>query len=435
MQLNETHDPSLKSWVKSAQAENTDFTIQNLPYAIFKTKNSQEQWRAGVAIGDQILDIQAVVQKGIFSQETSLIANTLLQDNLNEFMALGQKSWSLFRRELSCLLATGSTKQDQLAECLVPMRNAEYKTPARISDYTDFFTSIYHATNAGRFSRPDNPLTPNYPWVPIAYHGRASSIDLASEIIRPNGQFKVNTNNIPVFGPTRKLDFELEMGIYVGVGNHKGQAIHIDNAESHLFGMCLLNDWSARDVQRWEAQPLGPFLAKNFATSLSPWIVTMEALLPYRTVLHREEGYESILLYLDSEATRKAGALDIHLQAFIQTDNMQKAGSPPEKITSTNYKYAFWTPAQMVAHHTINGCNLATGDLLGTGTLSGPNSSEAGAMLELTADGSQPLLLSNGENRSYLEDNDTIILTGWCAKPGFARIGFGACTGKIVSGH
>lgn len=434
MSLNETHDLSLRSWVTSAQKSACDFPVQNLPFAVFRRRGSTEAWRGGVAIGDQIVDLAAAAAAACFDTAVQPIAAAASQAQLNDFLAQGSAAWSALRLALSRALRSGAREQAALQSCLVPMDTAEYRVPTRMSGFTDFFTSIYHATNAGRISRPDNPLPPNYPWVPLAYHSRVSSIRVSGhEVRRPQGQFLLPGSDTPAFGPSQKLDFELELGLYIGPGNAQGEPIDIAQAPDHLFGVCLLNDWSARDVQRWEAAPLGPFLAKNFATTISPWIVTMEALAPYRAALHRDPGYEAVMPYLDSVRERQAGALDIQLAMALQTTQMRASAQGAERVVKTNAKYAFWTPAQMVTHHTVNGCNLETGDLLGTGTMSGPTDAEACALIELTVGGSKPLQLSNGETRGYLADGDTVTLTAWCEKQGAARIGFGSCAATVIA--
>jgi fumarylacetoacetase len=305
--------------------------------------------------------------------------------------------------------------------------------PARIGDYTDFYTSVYHATNIGRQFRPDNPLLPNFKWIPIGYHGRASSIRVSGQTFpRPLGQTMAPGASEPAFGPCKRLDYELELGVFMGSGNTLGEPIPITQAEASVFGLCLLNDWSARDIQAWEYQPLGPFLSKNFATTISPWIVTLEALAPYRVPFTRPEGDPQPLAYLESPANRAQGAIDVQLEVLLQTQAMREAGEDAARLTRTSYRHAYWTVAQLVAHHTVNGCNLAPGDLLGTGTLSGPTLEEAGALIELTVGGKQPLALPNGQTRTYLEDGDAVVLRGWCEKAGAARIGFGECAGLVL---
>ncbi len=432
-QLNETHDPALQSWVASANQPGCDFPIQNLPFAIFRRQGGQEAWRGGVAIGDQILDLAAAAQTGAFDGGAATAVQAASQGELNALMGLGQAAWSALRLALSRALRAGSSHQAALQACLVPQSEAEYRVPARIGDYTDFYTSVHHATNIGKQFRPDNPLLPNYKWVPIGYHGRASSIGISGQSFpRPMGQLKAPDAEAPVLAPSKRVDIELELGIFIGSGNEQGQAIAIADAENHVFGLCLLNDWSARDIQAWEYQPLGPFLAKNFATTISPWIVSLEALAPYRVPFTRPEGDPQPLPYLDSPANRSEGALDIQLQVGLQTQKMRDAGQPDAQICRTSYRHAYWTIAQMVTHHTVNGCNLQPGDLFGSGTLSGPTLQEAGALIELTQGGKNPVQLPSGETRTYLEDGDAIVIRGWCEKPGAARIGFGACWGTVL---
>ena len=431
--LNETHDPALKSWVVSANIAGTDFPIQNLPFAVFRRKGSDEAFRGCVAIGDQVLDLAAVNAAVVLTGEAAQAAKAGAHDSLNALMALGQAQWSALRLALSRALREGAAEQASLASALVPQADVEYTTPARIGDYTDFYTSVHHATNIGRQFRPDNPLLPNYKWVPIGYHGRASSIAVSGQkFARPVGQVMAPGADAPVLKPSARLDIELELGIFIGSGNALGEPIRMTEAEDHVFGICLLNDWSARDLQAWEYQPLGPFLAKNFATTISPWIVTLEALAPYRVAFERPEGDPQPLPYLDSPANRMQGAFDIRLQVLLQTANAAKVGAAPHAIVQTSYRHAYWTVAQMVTHHTVNGCNLQPGDLFGSGTLSGPTLDQAGALIELTTGGKNPIALPNGESRTYLEDGDTVVLRGWCEKPGAARIGFGDCAGTVL---
>ncbi len=431
--LNETHAPQLRSWLASANAAGGDFPIQNLPFAVFRRRGRGEGWRGGVAIGDAIVDLAAVAQSGLFSGLAGEAAQAGAQDKLNALMALGPKAWGALRLALSRALREGAKEQAALTACLVPQVEAEYDVPARIGDYTDFYTSVHHATNIGRQFRPDNPLLPNYKWVPIGYHGRSSSIVISGQNFhRPVGQAMPPGSTAPVFGPCKRLDIELEMGVFIGTGNALGEPVKMDEAESHVFGLCLFNDWSARDIQGWEYQPLGPFLSKNFASTVSPWVVTLEALAPYRTAFTRPEGDPQPLPYLDSEANRKEGALDIQLQVLLQTPRMKQAGQAGASISRTSYRHAYWTVAQMVTHHTVNGCNLQPGDLFGTGTLSGPTLDQAAALIELTEGGKKPLELPGGETRTWLEDGDTVTLAGWCEKPGAARIGFGTCVGTVL---
>jgi fumarylacetoacetase len=316
--------------------------------------------------------------------------------------------------------------------CLVLQSEAEYRLPVRIGDYTDFYTSIDHATNVGRLFRPDNPLTPSFRWMPIAYHGRVSSIGVSGEEVRrPWGQILPAGQATPIHGRCARLDYELELGLFIGTGNARGAPIPLGEAEDHVFGLCLLNDWSARDIQAWEAVPLGPFLAKSFATTISPWIVTLEALAPYRRPWQRPADQPQPLPYLEHPRNRKEGALDIRLEVWLETARQRSAGDPPQRLSRTSFEHQYWTVAQMVAHHTMGGCNLQSGDLLGSGTISGPTPEEAGALIELSEGGRKPLTLDNGERRTFLDDGDAVIFKAWCEKPGFARIGFGEDRGQI----
>ena len=412
--MNKTHDPKLKSWVESANDPASDFPIQNLPFGVFRKKGSKEAPRGGVAIGDRILDLAA------FGLKTG--------PNLNALAAAGKKTWSALRRVISNALSDVKAKR-KLSRFLVPMRKAELFVPVAIGGYSDFFTGIYHATNTGRMFRPDSPLLPNYHWVPIGYHGRASSIVVSgTPVVRPSGQRKGADFPEPVFGPSRRLDFELEVGFVIGPGNALGKPVPIAKALDHVFGMVLFNDWSARDVQAWEYQPLGPFLAKSFASTVSPWIVTMEALEPFRcTAFARSSDQPAPLPYLRDENDQKSGNFDIRLEAYLRTPRMAKAA----RVSQSNFRHAFWTPAQVVAHQASNGCNLQPGDLLASGTISGPTPDALGSMLELSDGGKKPLMLPGGETRSFLEDGDEIILRARCARAGCASIGFGEAAGVI----
>jgi fumarylacetoacetase len=431
--LNETHDPALRSWVASANAAGSDFPIQNLPLGVFRRRGTAEDFRGGVAIGEQILDLAALAQTGLFTQAAGAAVQAGAQDKLNALMALGQAAWSALRLTLSRALREGAAQQAALTACLVPQAQAEYAVPAHIGDFTDFYTSVHHATNIGRQFRPDNPLLPNYKWVPIGYHARSSSIGVSGQQFhRPMGQTLPPGATTPTFGPAKRLDIELELGIFIGEGNRLGEPVTMDQAEQHVLGICLLNDWSARDLQAWEYQPLGPFLSKNFATTISPWIVTLEALAPFRVPFRRPPEDPQPLPYLDGPANRESGSLDIQLQVGLQTPQMRQAGEADATVCRTSYRHAYWTLAQMVTHHTVNGCNLQSGDLLGSGTLSGPTLDQAGALIELTSGGKKPLQLPNGERRTYLEDGDAVVLRGWCEKAGAARIGFGECWGMVL---
>ena len=433
--LNFTHDPAARSWLASANQNGCDFPIQNLPFAVFKVQGSDEPFRGGVAIGDQVLDLARLSQTGCLQGLAAQAAQAGAQSRLNALMALGPAAWSALRHALFDLLKQGASTpvQQALQACLVPQSSVQYTVPAQIGDYTDFYTSVHHATNIGKLFRPDNPLLPNYKWVPIGYHGRASSIGISGQAFaRPKGQLKAPDAEAPVLAPSQRLDIELELGIFLGQGNAQGEPIALGDAEDHVFGLCLLNDWSARDIQAWEYQPLGPFLSKSFATTVSPWVVTMEALAPYRVPFSRPQGDPQPLPYLDSEANRSAGAFDIQLQLGLQTPQMRAAGQTDAQICRTSYRHAYWTIAQMVTHHTVNGCNLQPGDLFGSGTLSGPTPDQAGALIELTEGGKHPLALPNGERRTFLQDGDAVVIRGWCEKDGAARIGFGECRGTVL---
>jgi fumarylacetoacetase len=432
-QINETHDPALRSWVESANVPAIDFPIQNLPFGVFRRRGSDEPFRGGVAIGDQIVDLAAAGKSGSLAGEAAVAAAACGEPALNAFMALGPEAWSALRLALSRALRLGAPDAGTLGACLVPQSEAEYAVPAQIGDYTDFYTSIHHATNVGRLFRPDNPLLPNYKWVPIGYHGRASTIGVSGQTFpRPIGQTMAPGGQTPDFGPSKRLDYELEIGVFIGVGNDRGERIALQEAERHVFGLCLLNDWSARDIQAWEYQPLGPFLSKNFASTISPWIITLEALAPYRLAWTRAEGDPQPLAYLDSPDMRDRGAIDIQLEVALETEAMVRERHPAARLACTSFKHSYWTVSQMVTHHTVNGCGLKPGDLLGSGTESGPTPEEAGSLLELTVGGKQPVQLPNGETRSFLEDGDTVILRAWCQKPGVARIGFGECRSTVL---
>lgn len=431
--LNETHNPALTSWLVTANQADTDFPIQNLPFAVFKRANIKEAFRGGVAIGDQVIDLTALSNAGIFDDLAQAGLEACSAPQLNDYMSMGKATWSALRLALSNALKEGSSVKQKLEACLIAQADVEYALPCNIGDYTDFYTSIHHATSVGLKFRPDNPLLPNYKWVPIGYHGRSSSIDVSGrDFKRPSGQTKAPTATEPSFGPCKRLDYELEVGIFIGKGNDLGDAISIDNAEDHVFGLCIFNDWSARDIQGWEYQPLGPFLSKNFASTISPWIVTTEALAPYRSTWTRVETDPQPMPYLESENNRATGSFDIQLQALIETENMRDKSEEAVQMSQSNFKDSYWTVAQMVTHHTVNGCNLRAGDMFGSGTQSGPNPEEAGSMLELSNAGADPISLPNGEKRTFLEDGDNVIMKGWCQKDGAARIGFGAVSAKIL---
>ncbi|HWP19887.1 MAG TPA: fumarylacetoacetase [Burkholderiaceae bacterium] len=432
--IDETHDASLQSWVGSANAPETDFPIQNLPIGMFRRRGCDDPFRPGVAIGDQVVDLLAACRSGALPADVAASLEGCERGELNAFMARGRAARVAVRRALSQALRAGSAVQSKLEPCLVAQAEAEYAVPCRVGDYTDFYTGIHHATAVGKLFRPDNPLLPNYKWVPIGYHGRSSSIGVTGQAFRrPLGQTKGPQDTTPRFGPCQRLDYELEVGVFVGPGNELGEPVPMAQAEDHVFGFVLLNDWSARDIQAWEYQPLGPFLAKNFATTISPWIVTPEALEPFRVPFRRPEGDPQPLPYLDTPDNRSRGGIDLTLEVWLHTARMREAGEPPHRLMASNFADAYWTVAQMVAHHTVNGCNLQPGDLLGTGTQSGPDEGQGGSLLELTCGGQNPVRLPNGETRTFLQDGDTVLLRAHAAKAGWRRIGFGDCAGTVLS--
>jgi len=418
--MDETHDPALRSWVDSANDVSTDFPIQNLPFGRFRRIGSTEQWRIGVAIGEHVLDLNA--------------AGMWQGCDLRILMSAGKETQRRLRKSLSAALREGSPEARTLAACLLPQAEVEYTLPCEIGDYTDFYTGVHHATAVGKLFRPENPLLPNYSWVPIGYHGRSSSIVVDGHPIRrPHGQIRRDDAPAPVFAPTQRLDYEVELGFIIAEGNTLGDRIPIGEAEDHLFGLTLLNDWSARDIQAWEYQPLGPFLSKNFASTLSPWVVTLEALAPFRQRLQRPAGHPEPLAYLDSAEIRQTGSFGVTIETWIKTATMRNTGQAALCVAATNAAdAAIWAPAQLIAHHSAGGCNLRPGDLLGSGTLSGPEPEQAGSLLELTRGGKQPVRLSNGEERVFLADGDEVTLRAYCEKPGQRRIGFGTCGGTIL---
>jgi fumarylacetoacetase len=433
IELNPTHNPALTSWVASANQLGCDFPIQNLPFGVFRRAGSTEVFRGGVAIGDQILNLSAAQHLGAFSDDAGDAARACCAPMLNAFMAMGPKAWSALRAALSRALSESAELESALSRCLVPQAEAEFTVPAHIGDYTDFYTSVHHATNVGRLFRPDNPLMPNYKWLPIGYHGRSSSIGVSGQSFhRPVSQTMAPGATTPQLTPSRRMDYELELGVYMGTANALGEPVPLDEAEAHVFGLCLFNDWSARDIQGWEYQPLGPFLSKNFASTVSPWIVTLEALAPYRQPWTRPSDDPQPLAYLDSATLRASGAIDIELEVFIQSATMREQGLPAHRLSRSNFRHAYWSVSQMVAHHTVNGCNLQPGDLLGSGTQSGPTLDEAGALIELSVGGSRMLALPSGETRTFLEDGDTVTFRGACEKPGAARVGFGEVSGTLL---
>lgn len=425
----------LRSWVSSAQAANSDFPLHNLPFGVFRDWEGDDAPRVGVAIGDRVLDVSAL-KASLFTGLAKRAAEACAEPNLNALLALGTEYASALRVRLIELLdashADAETNKKAVQPALVAMSDAEMVLPVQIGDYTDFYASIYHATNVGMMFRPDTPLLPNYKHIPVGYHGRASSIVVSgTPVKRPVGQTKADDAEAPSFGPTKMLDYELEMGAFIGRGNTLGEPIPIAEARRHLFGLCLVNDWSARDIQRWEYQPLGPFLAKNFGTTISPWIVTMDALEPFRTrAFARAEGDPAPLPYLFDETDQTSGGLDIVVEAWLESARMREDGFEAVRVSRGNLRDMYWTLSQMVAHHASNGCNLKPGDLIATGTISGTEKESRGCLIERTWRGSEPFTLPNDETRTFLQDGDTVILKAFCEKDGM-RLGFGECRGTV----
>ena len=417
----------MRSWV--AGAEGSDFPLENLPLGVFRRGDGMAC--VGSAIGDRILDLRAAANAGLLACET---AEACKLGSLNTLMAMGRRASRELRARMQELLSDASAR-GRVEPLLVRQADVKMVLPARIGDYTDFYASVYHATNVGRLFRPENPLLPNYKWVPIGYHGRASSIVVSgAEVKRPSGQTKAPDKDAPVFGPSKMLDYELEVGFFIGPGNALGEPVALKDAEEHVFGLCLLNDWSARDVQAWEYQPLGPFLAKNFATTISPWVVTMEALEPFRApAFARAEGDPEPLAYLSDERDRERGGFDVTLEVWLRTAKMRSTGADAVQVSKGNLGDLYWTLGQMLTHHASNGCNLQPGDLLATGTVSGADEGSLGCLLEMTRRGAQQLELPNGETRKFLEDGDEVILRGYCERKRQVRIGFGECRGRVVS--
>ncbi len=435
--LAETLDPTRRSWVASANTPGTDFPIQNLPFCVFR--HGQHAPRIGVAIGGQILDLRAAHARGLFSGEALPAAEACDAPSMNGLMALGRLPARALRVQLSELLregGSGDSAREVLAPALLlPRDEVALLMPAVVGDYTDFYASVHHATNVGRMFRPDQPLLPNYKWVPIGYHGRASSIVVSeTPVRRPIGQRKAPTEDTPTVGPSRSLDYELELAAWVGAGNTLGNTIAIDDAESHLFGLSLLNDWSARDLQAWEYQPLGPFLAKNFASSVSPFVVTLDALEPFRAPLApRAEGDPEPLAYLSSESDRERGGFGITMEVWLRTARMRHEAQEPVRLSRSQSLDLYWTFAQLLTHHASNGCNMRAGDVLGSGTVSGAAPENRGCLLELTERAAQPIVLPNGESRGFLEDGDEVTLRGYAEREGAVRIGFGECVGVVIA--
>ena len=431
--LDETHDRGRRSWVTSANVAGADFPLQNLPLGVFRSGTTAP--RIGVAIGDRVLDLRAAVETGAIALPLPL-AEACRSPVLNGLMRSGADGSVALRRVVHALLAEGSRLAGDRAAREHVLRAAtevEMLLPADIGDYTDFYASVDHATNVGAMFRPDEPLLPNYKWVPIGYHGRASSVVVSgAPVRRPLGQSKAADQAVPTFEATRQLDYELEVGAWIGAGNALGEPIALAEAARHLFGVSLLNDWSARDIQAWEYQPLGPFLSKDFVTTVSPWVVTMEALAPYRAPAPaRPSGDPAPLPYLEDAGDRAGGAIALTLEVRLASARMREEGVAPARVSRSDFARMYWTLGQLVTHHASGGCNLRPGDLLGSGTVSGPERDQRGCLLELTRRGTEPLDLPTGERRAFLEDGDEVVLTGWCERPGAGRIGLGECRGIV----
>ncbi len=437
--MTDANDPSLVSWVQSAQDPSTDFPVQNLPFGVFRRAGTGEMPRVGVAVGDQVLDLAACFAEGMMADAADTpAALACALPSLNGLMAAGRTQVTALRQRVSEALRAGSspTRRDRerAERILVPRAAAELFVPAEVGDYTDFYASVHHATNVGAMFRPDQPLLPNYKWVPIGYHGRASSLVASgAPVRRPSGQRRGPADAAPPVGPTRMLDYELELGAFVGPGTALGGRLPIAEAEAHLFGLCLVNDWSARDLQAWEYQPLGPFLAKSFATTVSPWVVTLDALEPVRVpAAARPAGDPAPLPYLHSAVDQARGGFDVTVEAWIRTRHMREARLPAARLSRGSFRDMYWTLAQMLTHHASNGCNLRPGDLLASGTISGASPGSLGCLLEITRRGAEPVALPGGETRGFLEDGDELTLRAYCERPGAVRIGFGECTGTVL---
>jgi len=434
--IDETHDPKRQSWVTSANGHG-EFPIQNLPFGVFSPPGDGAA-RGGVAIGEMIFDLAAALEAGLFTGEARAAAEAGSGPALNPLMALGSGSREVLRRRISALLAADGSERATIeglaARLLHPAAQCTMQLPARIGEFTDFFAGIHHATNGGRRRDPNNPLNPNYKYVPVAYHSRASSVRPSNvPIHRPSGQRKMPDEAAPSYGPCRKLDYELELAVWIGPGNAQGEPIPIASAGEHIFGLGLVNDWSARDVQQWESQPLGPFLGKNFGSTVSPWIVTSETLAPFRVAQPaRPAGDPRPLPHLWDDADQREGAFDIALEAFLSTEGLRAKGLPPHRMSGSNTTDLYWTLAQLVAHHASSGCNLGAGDLFGTGTISGPTREGWGSLMELSADGTRATTLASGETRTFVEDGDEVIFRAHCRRDGCVPIGFGECRARIV---
>lgn len=422
-----------KSWVERANDPDCGFGLENLPYCVFVLPDMRRH--VGIGIGDNVLDLNRLSRTGLLHALPWKLRSACRREYLNRLMECDAGQQSQLRKLVADLLSEelAPAHRDRVGNCLRAMSETRFCVPVRIGDYTDFYASVHHATNVGKLFRPDQPLLPNYKWVPIGYHGRASSILVSgTPVRRPNGQTKAATAEAPVFGPSRQMDYELELGAYIGGGNALGECIDVNRAEEHLFGVTLVNDWSARDIQAWEYQPLGPFLGKSFATTVSPWVVAMEALEPFRVPLaERAEGDPQPLPYLAARDASKQG-IDLRLEVWLSTEAMRRESLGPVRLSEGNARELYWSFAQMVAHHTSNGCNLRAGDLIASGTVSGPQPRSRGCLLEITRRGAEPLRLPSGEERSFLDDGDEITLRGFCEREGLLRVSLGECKGRLV---
>jgi fumarylacetoacetase len=435
MSIDFTHDRSVRSWIDSANAPTTDFPLQNLPLSVFRRRGSAEPFRGGMAIGDAVIDLAMLAQMPGLDAPLREALIACSSPTLNAFLALGRPSWTALRHGMFKLLADDADRNFQRAanDLLAPISEIENAVPVAIGDYTDFYTSLHHADNIGRLFRESDFVTSNFRWMPIAYHGRVSSIGVSGQRVhRPNGQRVKAGDTNPTYGPCEQLDYELELGVYVGRATGHGETISVDQAEQYIFGLSLLNDWSARDIQWWEMAPLGPFLAKNFATTVSPWIVSLDALAPYRKAWGRAASDPQPLEYLDSAEVRARGALDINLEVSLHSAAQRAAGRPPTKLSNTTFAHQYWSIAQMFAHHTSGGCPMKVGDMFGTGTISGPGDGAAGALIELSRSGETPVDIGGGDTRSFVERGDVVSFRGWCQRDGFARIGFGECRAEVI---
>lgn len=438
--LDSTHAPALRSWVASANDESTDFPVQNLPLGVFRTE-SLPAWRVGVAIGDHVLDLVELSARGMLAAADPAVREHLAAASLNGLLELGRPAARSLRASVSeCLrsdTALGRRTSEMAATVLHPLDRVQLRLPVDVGDYSDFYASVDHATNVGRMLRPDQPLMPNYKWVPIGYHGRASSLVVSgTPICRPRGQIRPDATAAPRVGLTERLDYEAELGFVIGSANALGSPVTMHDAGSRIGGVLLLNDWSARDIQAWEYQPLGPFLSKDFATSLSPWLVMIDALAPFRSPARvREPGDPGPLAYLNDDVDQATGAFDIQIEVWLTTPTMRARGMSAHRLSRSTAANLYWTPAQLVTHHASNGCPLRVGDVLGSGTVSGPTADSRSCLLELTWRGTEPILLPSGEQRRFLEDGDEVELRGRCQRDGFRSIGFGSCTGRIVAAY